>query len=252
VCIIRIGAAFPGEVAAWRFGAQLVRRRRLSIAESAATVAVLGGLFLWAGSGAVLMAYGAASVVRTTIENGGSDRLLYLLKPGESPNRRLLSVRREDFRASRLTPVGDGVGLELRKVLPPRHLEEIRAPRVPELQAELGDEIARKILRRGFPSLNPAGARKEDVERSLSMIVSAGGSNSYLVGLARARRPLRVGGRARDGLSSNEALALELALQEDDERRALEGELTLLESAWREAEEIAGIADRLAVRPAEG
>jgi hypothetical protein len=37
-----------------------------------------------------------------------------------------------------------------------------------------------------------------------------------------------------------------MALHEESERRALEGELTLLESAWREAEEIAGIADRLA------
>ena len=36
-----------------------------------------------------------------------------------------------------------------------------------------------------------------------------------------------------------------MALQEEDERRALEGELWRLERAWREAEEIAGIADDL-------
>jgi hypothetical protein len=40
-------------------------------------------------------------------------------------------------------------------------------------------------------------------------------------------------------------LALEMAANEDVERRALEGELSLLESAWRGAEVIAGIADRL-------
>ena len=40
-------------------------------------------------------------------------------------------------------------------------------------------------------------------------------------------------------------LALEMALHEEDERRALEGELWQLEQAWREAEEIAGIADNL-------
>ena len=40
-------------------------------------------------------------------------------------------------------------------------------------------------------------------------------------------------------------LALEMALHEEDERRALEGELWRLEQAWREAEEIAGIADDL-------
>ena len=39
--------------------------------------------------------------------------------------------------------------------------------------------------------------------------------------------------------------ALEMALHEEDERRALEGELWRLEQAWREAEEIAAIADNL-------
>ena len=40
-------------------------------------------------------------------------------------------------------------------------------------------------------------------------------------------------------------LALEMAANEDVERRALEGELSLLESAWKGAEAIAAIADRL-------
>ena len=38
-------------------------------------------------------------------------------------------------------------------------------------------------------------------------------------------------------------LALEMAANEDSERRALEGELGLLHAAWRQAEEIAAIAD---------
>ncbi len=42
-------------------------------------------------------------------------------------------------------------------------------------------------------------------------------------------------------------LALEMSLHEDTERRALEGELAELESAWRRAEEIAAIADDLLV-----
>ncbi len=40
-------------------------------------------------------------------------------------------------------------------------------------------------------------------------------------------------------------LALEMALHEEQERRALEGELWLLERAWEEAEEIAAISDSL-------
>ena len=40
-------------------------------------------------------------------------------------------------------------------------------------------------------------------------------------------------------------LAVEMALHEEQERRALEGELWRLERAWEEAEEIAGISDGL-------
>jgi hypothetical protein len=50
-------------------------------------------------------------------------------------------------------------------------------------------------------------------------------------------------------LSQPEALAFEMALHEEAERRALEGELAQLEAAWREAEEIADIADRLPSDP---
>jgi hypothetical protein len=39
-------------------------------------------------------------------------------------------------------------------------------------------------------------------------------------------------------------------VNEENERAALEGELELLEMAWQEAEEIAGIADGLTI-PAE-
>lgn len=50
-----------------------------------------------------------------------------------------------------------------------------------------------------------------------------------------------------NNLSSEHRLALEMASQEDLERRALEGELELLEEAWREAEEIAAISDNMFV-----
>ena len=46
-------------------------------------------------------------------------------------------------------------------------------------------------------------------------------------------------------LPGSTRLALEMALHEEQERRALEGELWILEQAWKEAEEIAAIADNL-------
>jgi hypothetical protein len=46
-------------------------------------------------------------------------------------------------------------------------------------------------------------------------------------------------------LAPSLGLALEMVSHEESERRALEGELYLLEEAWKEAEEIAGISDDL-------
>jgi hypothetical protein len=47
------------------------------------------------------------------------------------------------------------------------------------------------------------------------------------------------------GLTPVQRLAFEMALHEEAERRAMEGELAELERAWREAEEIAAISDDL-------
>jgi hypothetical protein len=47
------------------------------------------------------------------------------------------------------------------------------------------------------------------------------------------------------GLNNADRLALEMALHEEAEHRALRGELRALEEAWRDAEEIAAIADGL-------
>jgi hypothetical protein len=66
--------------------------------------------------------------------------------------------------------------------------------------------------------------------------------------VARARGALtRSGWRDRRPEDVVQVLALEMALHEDTERVALEGDLAALEAAWREAEEIAAIADTLLI-----
>ncbi len=58
----------------------------------------------------------------------------------------------------------------------------------------------------------------------------------------------RLAGESRLTLMKQEIrLALEMAAHEEAERRVFEGELAELESAWRRAEEIAAIADRLLI-----
>jgi hypothetical protein len=62
---------------------------------------------------------------------------------------------------------------------------------------------------------------------------------------------IRSEGRPSDGttlldrLPKPVRLALEMAAHEDIERRAMEGELSILERAWKEAEQIAAIADSM-------
>ena len=51
-------------------------------------------------------------------------------------------------------------------------------------------------------------------------------------------------------MPSEDRLALEMAANEDVERRAMAGELAELREAWREAEEIAQIADDMFVADA--
>lgn len=96
-----------------------------------------------------------------------------------------------------------------------------------------------------LPRLNAKGASSRQVRQAIDMIDEAGGPKRFFATtpdrtprrtwVVYMPRPLR--------------LALEMAAHEESERRALEGELAELEAAWREAEEIAAIADRLLIPP---
>lgn len=113
---------------------------------------------------------------------------------------------------------------------------------------------ARKILGRGMVRVNVQGASARDLEQALYLLSNAGSAPRYLENIAERGATL---GKSRGKplryttLDKREFLALEMALHEESERRALEGELATLEAAWREAEEIAHIADYLPDEPPE-
>ena len=67
----------------------------------------------------------------------------------------------------------------------------------------------------------------------------------YLEQVSRAN----IGFQPLASLPRVQRLAVEMAAHEESERRALEGELALLQQAWRNAEEIAVIADNLLLPP---
>jgi hypothetical protein len=116
-----------------------------------------------------------------------------------------------------------------------------------------------------LPKVNRWGGKKAEIADAVQQIEGAGDSERYL--LEASRRAQVYIKSMTDGVSPRKArsrqmqfnkfglfslpapqrLALEMALHEESERRALEGELEELERAWQDAEEVAAIADNMFV-----
>jgi hypothetical protein len=102
--------------------------------------------------------------------------------------------------------------------------------------------------------MNAHGGSSTDVKDAADLITSAGDAAEFMRKTIRLREERwRTGDtflRDRYGalsLAGLERLALEMAVHEDAERLALQGELEALEAAWSQAEEIAAISDSLLV-----
>lgn len=275
--LIRIGEALPGELAAWRYGDQLRRRRvrhwvqsggefllgngPLAAAVLAPTALGVALPALFAGVSTLgAISVGAALGIASNLpqrwiwRRRGERVLLRVTRPDADP----VVIRAADAIGARLDVAEDG---RLRVRLEMEPLDEIR--RVTRWMTGItlmhtpitvmGDP-GRRLLGRLLVGVNRTGATRSQVAASLAELDLAGGSETFLHRIAE-RRP-GVGGRrdrrpksAAPLLRAPEALAFELALHEETERHALEGELRSLRSAWAEAEEIAAIADSLLDSP---
>ena len=113
-------------------------------------------------------------------------------------------------------------------------------------KAEFEGEEARRIAAAIIPRLNLWGGSRRTVGCAVREIESGGHPARFLTRVAELGDQ---GLRGRSGsirsMPKSTRLAIEMALHEEQERRALEGELWILERAWKEAEEIAAISDRL-------
>ncbi len=115
--------------------------------------------------------------------------------------------------------------------------------------AVLRHDAARNALATILPHTNQAGGGKRAVKDALEVLGDAPGV-PYLLHLAANttswRQPKDKRGEIMLGLlPSSLRLALEMSLHENDERRAMEGELKELEQRWRDADAIAKIADEM-------
>jgi hypothetical protein len=236
--LVRVGKPQRPEIAAWRYGRQFARRRVKGYAV-AGVIAVSGGALLIGGVTMGLGAFAASGLGKWLwqfTEYGLPWQTVARIKRPHWP---VIEVQRRHLHTSRIT-VGadDSLGLQLDHTGGSIDLE--------------GDE-ARRAATRLLPAVTRFGGTPDEVKTAVERLDRAGDAERYLAEAARiGARLTRTRAESEDDLDTGLlalptplTLALEMALHEEQERRALEGELAELEAAWREAEEIGAIADSL-------
>jgi hypothetical protein len=246
--LVRIGEPQRPEMAAWRYGDQFGRRRRRQylMAGGAAvlvgTVVVAGPMLGIVGAGAISPAW---NLVNSATQIYRAKKLISIPGPGGQPMRTRLSdvdrvkleVEQGEFRLS-VPVVSQAPGGAWWKY------EKMRETRI--LSGEEAVRAAGALL----PMLNQRGGNKAEVQDAVGIVEQAGTPERLFEIAARDLAASDLSGftlkkrkHALKRVPLATRLALEMATHEESERRALEGELAILEEAWREADEIAAIAD---------
>jgi len=257
--LVRIGEPKRPEMAAWRYGDQFGRRRRKQLLVTGAVVGSAASVFgavLWAGAAAASFAgvYANGAIWDALINGKSTTVVARIVGPDGAP----LLVQRRHARMSALERGEGPASFRLR-------LEHTKGTNI------LHGEAARRAAAQLLPTVNRFGGSRKDVQRAVGVLESAGDPERALHHVQNAfgskpddKRPgrksmsnLKGEGIALEklpgvlhGLPTHQRLALEMALHEESERRAMDGELDALTRAWREAEEIAGIADDMFTSPA--
>jgi hypothetical protein len=234
--LVRIGEPLRPEFAAWRYGDQFGRRRRRAVLIGGGVVVAVGTVV--AGAAAVGASIGSFGGLWGNIPNiiNSARRVKVRTTDG-----RVLTVRGTAFNAAQLSVDPDSKT----PVLKFKHKKKDQI-----FEGEEAVRVATTLL----PAVNFAGASKKSVKAAVERLETFNGSEGYLDALWAGRadtltKTTRKGvkPKALQSLAGPTRITLEMALHEEQERRAIRGELRLLETAWREAEEIANIADNMFV-----
>jgi len=242
--LVRIGKALRPEFAAWRYGDQFGRRqRRLVITWTAVGVAAVAGPFvgtsLLAG-GAVGAFLGAAPQALIHAWNNAKQVARFAHSDGK-----VRVLTQAVGKATRVAPAEDEIGFRVETHLG-KHLKPGSRFWADKREWFEGED-ARRAMNAVLRLINFGGGGTEQVRRAVSQIESHKHPSAFLNHLVA--RDVYRGSKGTPGwihlMPKPTRLALEMAIHEEDERRALEGELWQLEQAWRDAEEIAAISDNL-------
>jgi hypothetical protein len=255
--LVRIGTPLRPEFAAWRYGDQFGRRRNRQLLMAGGAVAVVSA-FVVAGPVMGLFSMGGLGQVPNMLNLlNHARRSRRRIAVNDEPGDRALAVSLIGAARARLEPDPDG-GFAL--VVPAYAGEasgrwSATAWRHRPADTRLTGGAAVVAASRILPHVNQGGGGGPQVRAAVDLLDRAGGTDALFATLARdARRHQSAFGWTRSansgpgslgGLAVAARLALEMAAHEEQERRALDGELRELEAAWRGAEEIAAIADDL-------
>lgn len=243
--LVRIGSALRPEMAAWRYGDQFGRRRRTHYLWSAAGIATVGGLVILGPATGIIAGGGWGS---WQLLNGINDFYqkkrvrLRLMVPGQE---RPLVMRKKHLEHTALVQDRDSGWLLHLSHDPSSGFGWGTEHSMLEVRGEAALRVAGQVL----PKINAKGATKRDVQSAVRLLEQQTDPARLFESQARqlraTTRPRATKVAAISKFPLEVRLALEMAAHEEHERRALEGELALLEAAWREAEEIAHIADNM-------
>ncbi len=251
--LVRIGEPQRPEMAAWRYGDQFGRRRRRMLMYGAGAVAV-GSAVVVAGPMLGLIGGGMAQPV---FQLGNAARSIYLSRKKVLLHDAIgapFEVRALEVAKTRLN-FDDGV-LRVDVVTHEKNAKSrsFQFDSGKSSRSLTGDDAIRAAGAL-LPMLNASGGSAADVARAVDRLEAASSTEELFRTAAasiRERERGAFGGRSKGllkKLPTEGRLALEMAVHEESERRALEGELHILAAAWKDAEVIAAIADNLLVEP---
>jgi len=244
--LVRIGEPLRPEFAAWRYGDQFGRRRVRHTLLVGAGVLGVAGLIV------------APKLVGLSIGGGGFYNVMSPMWQAIKARRtvaqvpidaeRLLPVTQLQIENSRLqaNPSTDLWRLQIPGRKTNWSGKPIGEPTV------LEGSRAHRALQKILPRVNRQGASKTQVQQAVRVLEETPSADSLAARITAS--PGSFWKAKKEGviqaLPPEVRLALEMGAHEDAERRWLAGELLELELAWREAEELAAIADKLGL-PAE-
>lgn len=246
--LVRIGSALRPEFAAWRYGDQFGRRRTKYVLATGATFAVVGGLMALGPATGVIAGggWGAWQLVNAGVQLYEKKRVrLRLILPDEE---RVVVLRKNHLEHIRLMQDREGWHLDL---------SYDPGTGAPYVMRELRGETALRVAGQVLPKINAKGARKSQVQSAVQLLEQESDPIRLFEQQARGFRRITAAKSLTNATAISRfpietRLALEMAAHEEQERRALEGELALLEAAWRQAEEVANIADDMFAPSLEG